>query len=185
MTDPDVEWTVVWESDLDEEAHRALADLLTRCFPHSTRLGGARSWSSGRPEVRLLGRRAGRPVAHLAVLRRFLRVPARGRDLLVGDVGLVGVDPAAQGTGLGRQLLARAHATLTGLDVPFGFLTCGPRLVDFYARGGWVRVANPTRHLRWDGRARWHPEVSMALPVRATAADWPGDDPVDRNGYEV
>jgi nodulation protein A len=180
-----VEWSLTWEDDLDAGAHAELAALLARVFPHSGRIGGTRSWSSGRPEARLVGRRDGRAVAHLAVLRRFLRFPGAAPDLLVGDVGLVGVDPDRQGEGLGGRLLAAAAEALTGLDVPFGFLTTAEDLVGFYASAGWVRVPARTRQLAPDGLPVVDGGPSMVLPVRARMADWPAADVVDRNGYEV
>jgi N-acetylglutamate synthase-like GNAT family acetyltransferase len=88
-------------------------------------------------------------VARLGILRRFLRVAGRGTSQLVGDVGLLAVDPDVRGGGVGAQLLARAAVTLRDLDLPFGFLTCGEHVTPFYARAGWVRV--PTRH-GWSGR---------------------------------
>ena len=136
----DLDWTSVWEDDVVD--HAELAVVLARAFPHAGRIGGEQSWSSARPELRLVGRADGRVVAHAAVLRRFLQID--GRAQLVGDVGLVAVDPARHGSGLGAALLARVREALRGLGMPFGFLTCGERVAGFYARGGWVgRPAPP------------------------------------------
>jgi nodulation protein A len=66
------------------------------------------------------------PIAHLGLLRRFLRVPDSGASLLVGDVGLVAVDPDFQGKGIGGELLNQTSRTMTDLALPFGFLTCRP-----------------------------------------------------------
>ena len=163
--------------------HEALGALLARCFPRSrTPFGPGRSWSSARPELRVVARIGGRPVAHLAVLRRFLQVD--GRAVLVGDVGLVAVDPARQGSGVGAELLARGRATLDGLELPFGYLTCGEHVAGFYATGGWVRVPGPTRMVRADGRVQVYGGVSMVLPVRRGSTTGPAGQ-VDRNGWEV
>ena len=176
-----VEWTSVWEDDVVD--HEGIAALLARAFPRSrTPFGGARSWSSARPELRLVGRVAGRAVAHAALLRRFLQVD--GRAQLVGDVGLVAVDPDRHGTGLGAELLARASKVLAELAMPFGFLTCGEQVAGYYARGGWVRVPGPTRMVRADGRVQVYGGVSMVLAVRAPIDEWPAGQ-VDRNGLEV
>lgn len=177
-------WASTWENDLDAGAHAELAGLLARAFPRSARLDGTRSWSGGRPELRVHGRLDGRPVAHLGVLRRYLCAPDRDRDVLVGDVGLVAVDPEVQGRGVGRRLLAEATAVLDRLRMPFGFLTCGEQVVDFYTAGGWRRVPNPTRTMRADGRVEVYRAASMVLPVWAGMADWPAGR-LDRNGYEV
>lgn len=176
-----VEWTSVWEDDVDD--HERIAALLARAFPRSaTPFGGARSWSSARPELRLVGVAGGTPVAHVAVLRRFLQID--GRAQVVGDVGLVAVDPDRHGTGLGAELLARTRTMLADLGLPFGFLTCGERVAGFYARGGWARIEGPTRMVRADGRVQVYSGVSMALAVTASLDRWP-TGMVDRNGLEV
>jgi nodulation protein A len=176
-----VEWTSVWEDDVDD--HERIAALLARAFPRSqTPFGGARSWSSARPELRLIGFADGQPVAHLAVLRRFVQID--GQAQVVGDVGLVAVDPDQHGTGLGAQLLKRTHAVLAELGMPFGFLTCGEQVAGFYARGGWVRIVGPTRMVRADGRVQVYGGVSMVLAVTAPPDAWPSGQ-VDRNGLEV
>jgi nodulation protein A len=179
----DLSWACAWEDDVTAAEHDALGALLARCFVRSrTPFGPGRSWSSARPELRVVAHAAGRPVAHLAVLRRFLQVDSA--SLLVGDVGLVAVDPALQGGGVGAELLARGRATLDGLELPFGYLTCGEQVAGFYGSGGWVRVPGPTRMVRADGRVQVYGGVSMVLPVRAEFEDWPAGQ-VDRNGWEV
>ena len=178
-----VAWAQTWEDDLTADDHAALGALLARCFPRSyTPFGPGRSWSSARPELRLVARAAGRPVAHLAVLRRFLQVGAEA--VVVGDVGLVAVDPTAQGRGLGAELLERCRTTVDGLGLPFGYLTCGEHVAGFYAAAGWVRIDGPTRMVRADGRVQVYGGVSMVLPVRQGIGEWPAGR-VDRNGWEV
>lgn len=175
------EWTSVWEDDVDN--HECIAELLARAFPRShTPFGGARSWSSARPERRLVGLAEGRTVAHAAVLRRFLQVGEQTQ--LVGDIGLVAVDPDRHGTGLGGELLVRTRAMLAALDMPFGFLTCGEQVTGFYSHGGWVRIEGPTRMVRADGRVQVYGGVSMVLAVNAPLGEWPSGQ-VDRNGLEV
>lgn len=177
---------MIWEDDVGVDAHAALAALLARCFPRSrTPFTGARSWSSARPELRIVADAGGRPVAHLGVLRRFLWVAARDASLLVGDVGLVAVDPQWQGCGLGAELLRRGEDVLAGVGVPFGYLTCGEHVAPFYERSGWVRAAGGTRMVRADGRVQVYGGVSMVLPVRAPLAEWPAGCLVDRNGWEL
>jgi nodulation protein A len=181
----DPSWTLVWEDDVTGDEHGRLADLLAQAFPRSSNFVGARSWSSGRPELRLVAWRAGRAVAHLGFLRRFLRVPERDASVLVGDVGLVAVAPGERGTGLGRELLRRGDAVLRDLDVPFGYLTCGEHVAPFYARCGWVRASGGTRMIRADGRVQVYGGASMVREVHASLADWPDGCLVDRNGLEL
>ena len=176
----DLDWTSVWEDDVVD--HAELAVVLARAFPHAGRIGGEQSWSSARPELRLVGRTDGHVVAHAAVLRRFLQI--NGRAQLVGDVGLVAVDPARQGSGLGAALLGRVREALCGLGMPFGFLTCGERVAGFYARGGWSRVPGPTRMIRADGRMQVYGGVSMVLALATPLDVWPSGR-IDRNGWEV
>ena len=179
----DLSWGLTWENDVTAADHEALGALLARCFPRSfTPFGPGRSWSSARPELRVGAHADERRVAHLAVLRRFLRV--EGRDIVVGDVGLVAVDPAWQGSGLGAHLLSRGRAALDDLKLPFGYLTCGEHVAGFYATAGWVPVSGPTRMVRADGRVQVYGGVSMVLPVHAAIDDWP-DGQVNRNGWEV
>jgi nodulation protein A len=121
-------------------------------------------------------------VAHAAVLRRFLQID--GRAQLVGDVGLVAVDPARHGSGLGAALLVRVREALCGLGMPFGFLTCGERVAGFYGRGGWSRVPGPTRMIRADGRMQVYGGVSMVLALATPLDAWPSGR-IDRNGWEV
>ena len=85
---------------------------------------------------------------------------------------------------MGAELLARGRAALDGLELPFGYLTCGEQVAGFYESGGWVRVPGPTRMVRADGRVQVYGGVSMVLPVRAGIDGWPAGQ-VDRNGWEV
>jgi nodulation protein A len=179
-------WALTWEDDVTAGEHGGIAALLAQAFPRSrTGFAGARSWSSGRPELRLVAWRDGRAVAHLGFLRRFLRVPERDTSVLVGDVGLVAVASQEQGTGLGRELLRRGDDVLRGLDVPFGYLTCGEHVAPFYERCGWVRVSGGTRMIRADGRVQVYGGASMVREVYTLLADWPDGCLVDRTGLEV
>jgi nodulation protein A len=180
----DLHWSLTWEDDVSDDEHAALAGLLRRCFPHS-RAGfvGSCSWSNARPELRLVGHDGRRPVAHLGVLRRFVRVGSA--SLLVGDVGLVAVDPDMRRRRVGAALLGQAADTLHRLELPFGFLSCGEHVAPFYAASGWQRIGNPVRMIRADARVQVYGGVSMALPVRASMEEWPVGGMVDRNGPEV
>lgn len=180
-------WHLTWELDLTEDDHAALAPLLARSFTSSD-LGG-RSWHSERPEARIIGRDdTGAPVAHLAFLRRFIRVqgshPSEGaRSVLVADCGLVCVEPALHGTGLGRDLLRETARVLAGVEVPFGFLTTGDSLARFYAVGGWqLTPTQRTLTIEHDESLQDWSEASMFLPL--TETDFP-HGVIRRDGYEV
>ncbi|WP_018335520.1 GNAT family N-acetyltransferase [Actinomycetospora chiangmaiensis] len=183
-TDAGLVWSRHWETELGETEHDAIALLLAAAFPRTGAFGQGRSWVGARPERRLVARRDGRPVAHAALVRRFLRAPDEGRSVLVGDVGLVAVDPARQGTGLGAALLAEVAATLADLDLPFGFLTCGPEVAAFYRRGGWQPADQPLHAIDVHHHVETDRANGMLLPVRQARADWPRGRLV-RDGEEL
>lgn len=180
-------WLLTWENDVSTEEHEALARMLARAYPrHAELFSGRRSWSGARPEARIIGKVSDRPIAHLGLLRRFLRVPDSGASLLVGEVGLVAVDPDFQRGGIGGELLDQTARVMTELAVPFGFLTCRPGIIPFYRGGGWqlmegqiIRMINNSQQ----------PEVyrgpAMVLPISAPMPDWPHGCIIDRNGLEV
>lgn len=182
----DIEWSLRWEADLSADDHTALAALFGRYYPDDRAVfTGARSWMGARPEARVIGSDGGRPVAHLGFVRRMLRLES-GASQLVGDVGLVGVDPDYQGSGLGRRLLAEAATALAGQDLPFGFLTCAPAVVPFYTSGGWHHsVGQVTRMIDTALRPQSYTGPAMVLPVAAPLGDWPTGQTLIRDGLEV
>jgi nodulation protein A len=181
-------WSVAWETDLDDAEHEPVASLLARAYPtEAHRLVGGRSWTGARPELRVVGRAAGEPVAHAGVIRRFLRAGpgggGPGADVLVGHVGLVAVDPARHGSGLGRALMTQVVATLVGLDVPFGFLTCGPDVEGFYRAAGWTRLPDiAVRMVTIDDRTLTAHDPAMVHPAGRHLADWPAADVLAQDG---
>ncbi|MCU1445448.1 GNAT family N-acetyltransferase [Cryobacterium sp.] len=183
---PEIEWTLRWEADLSEHDHAALAALFARYYPRdAATFTGAHSWFGARPEARVIGYHSGRPVAHLGFIRRMLRLET-GESQLVADVGLVGVDPDYQGNGLGGRLLAEAAAALRSLALPFGFLTCAPDLVAFYAGGGWrPATGQVTRMIDTDLQPETYTGPALVLPVTASFADWPVGQSIIRDGLEV
>lgn len=175
-------WRLTWELDLTTDDHAALATLLAAAFTGAD-LGG-RSWHSERPEARIVGYDdddGGRPVAHLAFLRRFVRVG--GGAVLVADCGLVCVDPTLQGQGLGRALLQETARVLADVGVPFGFLTTGADRAGYYASGGWqLTPTQRTLTIEHDESVQDWREASMVLPLHG------GEFPaglIVRDGYEV
>jgi nodulation protein A len=183
----DPRWRLEWENDLSAENHEGLAIMLARAYPlFGDLFRDGRSWSGARPELRVVGYDGERPIAHLGVLRRFLRVPDTGAAVLVGDVGLVAVDPDFRGNGVGRALLEQTTRTLTELGLPFGYLTCRPAVVPFYESAGWQRVEGQvTRMIANDHRPEVYGGPAMVVPVHAAMSDWPHGHGVDRNGLEV
>lgn len=183
-TDARLVWSQHWETELAAAEHDAIAALLTVAFPRTAAFAEGRSWVGARPECRLVARTDGRPVAHAALVRRFLRAPDEGRSVLVGDVGLVAVDPAQQGTGLGAALLGRVAAVLDELALPFGFLTCGPEVAPFYRRHGWRAADQPLHAIDVHHHVETDRANGMLLPVLAGPGDWPRGRLV-RDGEEL
>jgi len=175
-------WERRFETALAPAELEEITGLLQRAFP-GHQGGIRRGWSGERPELRLLGRDRGRLVAHIGILRRFIRVRATDAAVLVGDVGLVCVDPEQQGGGLGRVLMERTAAELIALGVEFGTLTTGEDRAGFYQAVGWVRAVNPVLHaidLRNSVEAFTGP--LMFRPV--SGASWPEGE-LERNGREI
>lgn len=183
-----VTWSCRWETSLEPREHHAVAALLARSYARSaTTFPRGRSWAGARPELRVLGHQDGELVAHAGLARRFLHAPDHDHDtsVLVGDVGLVAVHPGRQGQGLGAALMATLATTLERLDLPFGFLTCGPEVRPFYERCGWTPLlAHPLRSIRIDQTLEDDRRNGMLLPVGRPVADWPSGR-IERNAQEI
>ncbi|WP_439690120.1 GNAT family N-acetyltransferase [Curtobacterium sp. SP.BCp] len=188
MTD-DTRWEVVEESALTLADHEAITALLAQAFSDwSHWFVGSRSWSGMQPERRVIARDDdGVVLAHVGIRRMFVTVG--GRDVLVGDTGLVAVSPRLQGTGMGRDLMERARGVLEGLAVPFGFLGTGEDRVPFYAKVGWQVFDDVvTDYTAFTAEGAGMPMTEqggwMVLPVAAPLEDWPAG-PVHLNAQQV
>ncbi len=181
-----VRWTTRWETSLDAAEHDAITALLAHSYASTTTVfTHGHSWAGARPELRLLGHHRGEVVAHAAVIRRFLRAPEHDTSILVGDVGLVAVHPDRQGLGLGGALMDTVATTLHRLGLPYGFLTCGRKVRDFYRRCGWQPLSeHALRSIGIDLALEDHRHNGMLLPVLRAAEDWPSG-PIERNGQEI
>ena len=170
----ELRWTLAWESETrgsDTRASRGRWPCRSRPTPSST--GERAVGAFARPEVRIIGELGDHVVAHLGVLRRFLRVLDTGASVLVGEVGLVMVHPDFRGRGLGRRLLDEATDVLTAFDLPFGFLTCRRGIVPFYERCGWRATTSRSTMIDGDQRPGPDPAVVMVLPSPAEWPSWP------------
>ncbi|WFR68167.1 GNAT family N-acetyltransferase [Curtobacterium flaccumfaciens] len=185
----DIRWEVVEESTLSLPDHEAIAALLGQAFPDwSHWYVGGRSWSGLQPERRVLARDAdGVVLAHVGLRRIFITVG--GRDVLVGDTGLVAVAPRLQGTGVGRELMERTNAVLDGLAVPYGFLGAGENRIPFYAHLGWHElegVVGTFSAFTAEGAGISNTEQGgwMVRPVAERLEDWPAG-PIWLNAQQV
>lgn len=182
-----MQWELAWETDLDDGAHGSFAALLARAYVReSSRFADGRSWAGARPERRVVGRRAGVPVVHAGIVRRFLRTLPDGGDVLVGDVGLVAVDPAHQGEGLGAALMARVADALVELGVPFGFVSCGPDVEGFYRAAGWTRLEDVrVRLIDTHHRTRTDTGPAFVHAAGLPLSAWPAARVLARDGQLV
>jgi nodulation protein A len=182
----DLTWTLRWEADLSPAESGELGHLLAAVYPAREDLFRTRSWNMARPEARVTGFLSGRPVAHLGFLRRQLRVGAGPASVYAGDIGLVGVAPELRGAGVGLQLLRRTATIFGELELSFGFVTCRPAVVPFYAAGGWILLPGQvTSGIDRDHRQETYRGPTLVLPVRGTLAQWPRGEVVARDGQEV
>ena len=184
--DPLVGWDWRYETHVGVDEHEAIAALLARSYGSTTdAFTTGRSWAGARPEVRVLGRRDSDVVAHAGLIRRLLWAPDHHESVLVGDVGLVAVDPERQGRRLGAALMETVAATLYSLGLNYGFLTCDSDVRPFYQPSGWTHLAeHPVRSIRVDHALEADRRNGMVLPVLATLAEWPSG-PIERNGQEI
>jgi GNAT superfamily N-acetyltransferase len=177
-----MDWTAIREGDVTMAQHAELGELLRGAFAHLPGLyPGLRTWSSLRPEARVIGHDDEGAAAAAGVLRRVIQVGTT--DQLVGVVGLVAVRPALQGHGVGGHLMKHVNGYLADLRVPFGILTCADERVAFYQRAGWHRLSPPRRAVySRDDTTEATPFVdeiepnTLVLPVTADLDDWPDGD---------
>ncbi|MBF4579657.1 GNAT family N-acetyltransferase [Frigoribacterium sp. VKM Ac-2530] len=192
-------FSTVAEGDLTLDDHEALAAMLARTFDaYDHWYAGARSWAGMQPELRVVARDGDVVVAHAGLRRQFVTVGET--DLLVTAVGMVAVSPAAQGTGLGGELLRQVDAALERLGSRFGLLETGEAVQGFYRGAGWLPLGDDegsdpvTGHAVTGHYTAFSADGAGVLvsqdegwlirEVGATAADWPAGD-IRWNGQMV
>jgi nodulation protein A len=182
-----LEWIIRRENDITHVEHRQLAVLLTKSYPlYSETYTGLQSWNSARPELRVIGKLNGEPIAHLGLLRRFISISERDSDQLVGDVGLVCIDPQERKRGIGKLLLGHSARLMSELNLPYGFLTCDPKRTSFYEASGWQKLERQAvRMIDEDQTPQITHSVAMVLPVSEDLSNWSKGHLIDRNGWEV
>lgn len=94
------------------------------------------------PQWYVLGFLQDEPVAQIGVLQRTVTVCQR--PLLIAGVSFLITEPEYRGQGFGTVIIEEA-VTFIGnkLGLPFGLLTCKPRLESLYSRLGWQTVGEP------------------------------------------
>ncbi len=91
------------------------------------------------PQWYVLGYLRGEPVTQVGVLQRTITI--NQRPLLIAGVGFLITEPENRGRGYATVIMKEAAAFVRNrLELPFGLLTCKPRLESLYSRMGWRTV---------------------------------------------
>lgn len=154
-----------------------IAGLLARSF--DTDFGG-RSYFQQRHHLRLVMRKAGGIIGHMALLFRAVRL---GGELVdIAGLADVACDPHHRRKGIASTLLQAAIAEATASPAAFLLLfgTAG-----IYAGAGFTKVSNPTTFVEMrgarSGAVKSEPaETLMVLPLRDKG--WRGEQPLDLLG---
>lgn len=102
------------------------------------------------PELYVLGFLEGVLAARVGILQRTITV--EHIPLRIGGICSVVTEPEYRCRGIAYRLMGEAVSYLKDeLRLPFGLLTCKPRLETFYTRLGWQTVASPTVFAQADG----------------------------------
>lgn len=94
------------------------------------------------PEWYLFGYRQGVPLTQLGILQRTVTV--NQKPLLIAGIGFLITEPDNRGQGYATIIMKEAIAFVKNqLGLPFGLLTCKPRLESLYSGMGWQTVSEP------------------------------------------
>ncbi|MDD4051704.1 MAG: GNAT family N-acetyltransferase [candidate division Zixibacteria bacterium] len=95
------------------------------------------------PQWYVLGFLQDKPMAQAGVLQRTISV--HQKPLLIAGVGFLITEPEYRGRGFATVIIEEAIAFVRNkLELPFGLLTCKPRLETLYSGMGWKTVDGPT-----------------------------------------
>jgi len=121
------------------------------------------------PEWYVLGFLEGVLVARVGLLERTVTVAKK--SLCSGGVCSVVTEPEYRSRGIASALMGEAVAFLEDqLKLPFGLLTCKPRLEPLYARLGWRTVDGPTVFIQEDGT---HSCGGLTMVFECAGRPWP------------
>jgi GNAT superfamily N-acetyltransferase len=94
------------------------------------------------PQWYVLGFLRDEPMAQVGVLQRTITV--NQNPLLIAGVSFLITEPEYRGRGYATAIMSEAIAFIEHrLVIPFGLLTCKPRLASFYIRMGWKTIDEP------------------------------------------
>lgn len=110
-------------------------------------------------------------VSALELFERSVRV----QDQMIQVCGIGGVKTRPEFRRQGYAEVAMQASTrfmCDELQVPFGFLVCGPHLVDYYGRLGWQRIDETIYHHQKTGKFIFPPHIN-ALIYPCGDEQWP------------
>jgi predicted GNAT family N-acyltransferase len=94
------------------------------------------------PEIYILGYVNGELISHVGLLQR--RITVKQKPLLIAGMGFLITEPDSRNQGFGTTVMKAATAYVKNeLALPFGLLTCKPRLESLYAGIGWRTISEP------------------------------------------
>ncbi|CCD87684.1 Nodulation protein A (N-acyltransferase) [Bradyrhizobium sp. ORS 285] len=191
-------WSVCWESDLAVSDHLELSEFFQIAYgltgsSNALPFMSNRSWAGARPELRVIGYDKRGVAAHLAVLRRFIKV--ENIDVLVAELGLYAIRPDLEGRWLANSLRVM-HPALKQLSVPFGFGTVRSALERHVGRllgrpglatilhGVKVRSTLSEVYQNLSATRVDEPLV-LVFPIVSPLSKWPPGATIERNGPEL
>jgi len=96
----------------------------------------------GSPEWYLFGYLQSKPVTRVGVLQRTINIA--NKPLLIAGVTFLITEPEFRGRGYATLIMDEAvNFVADKLGLPFGLLTCKPRLESLYSGMGWKTVNQP------------------------------------------
>lgn len=116
-----------------------LADFIRQAYDREF---GDDSMTYASPEWYLLGYLHGNPVTQVGVLQRTITID--NKSLLIAGVSFLITEPEYRGRGYATLIMDEAvNFVANNLGLPFGLLTCKPRLESLYSGMGWHKVNQP------------------------------------------
>ena len=159
----DVSIEILPEAGWDKVAH--LHPLVYPPENPHTAVWAAVQWAHA--EHRFVLSQDGRPFSHVALhIREGL---ANGRPARIAGIGGVMTDPAHQGRGHARRLLALAHEKAVACHAAFAVLVCEEKNVPFYAAQGWRKFDGTMIHQQEGRSLGWTLSPVMVRDVAGRA----------------
>lgn len=102
------------------------------------------------PQWYLLGFLMGEPITQVGILQRNITID--NKPLLIAGVAFLITEPEYRGRGYAALIMDEAvNFIVDKLGLPFGLLTCKPRLESLYSGMGWQTVNQPNVFLQPTG----------------------------------